>query len=104
MYVHKDHIRSWVVHTFNLKRLDRENMGGSTKALKRSFSQMITANKDESNLEEKQEINPKRSKTASDEDDCDEATCSSQKRISKPAKLFDDAEKNEISSVNPKDR
>lgn len=30
-------MRHWVVHTFNLKRLERENIGGTTAALKRTL-------------------------------------------------------------------
>lgn len=52
MYTHKNHIRQWLVQTFNLKRLDRENIGGSTAALKRSYTIFSNEEKDKKEAEE----------------------------------------------------
>lgn len=91
MYVHKNHIRSWVVHTFNLKRLDRENIGGSTSALKRSYNQDDT--------EECSEIKAKKSKTST----CDENIDERNKRTPKPVKRFDSTQV-ESPNTNLKER
>ncbi|KAM7349164.1 general transcription factor 3C polypeptide 1 isoform 1-T4 [Cochliomyia hominivorax] len=90
MYVHKNHIRPWVVHTFNLKRLDRENMGGITSSIKRSYNQIDNASSDDGS-----ETKAKKSKTVCDEEPS--------KRITKPVKRFDDTNL-EIASTNLKQR
>ncbi|XP_037828780.1 general transcription factor 3C polypeptide 1 isoform X2 [Lucilia sericata] len=96
MYVHKNHIRSWVVHTFNLKRLDRENIGGSTSAIKRSCQQ-----EEYTTSEEMCEIKSKRSKTTVGDVHSEERT----KRTPKPVRRFDATQlENENSSTNLKER
>lgn len=100
MYVHKNHIRPWVVHTFNLKRLDRENLGGSTTAIKRSYN-----NNELSNSEENCESKSKRRKTESEENSIEENELRTSKRISKPVKRFDETlNENEATSSNPNER
>lgn len=37
-FVHKSHMRHWLVRTFNLKRLECENIGGAKAAVKRAAS------------------------------------------------------------------
>lgn len=96
MYVHKNHIRSWVVHTFNLKRLDRENIGGSTSAIKRSFNQEESISSEESC-----EIKSKRCKTISGDGHSEERN----KRTPKPVRRFDATQlEKENSSTNLKER
>lgn len=93
MYVHKNHIRSWVIHTFNLKRLERENIGGSSTAIKR------ICNQDENiSSEEICEIKSKRPKTTFDDNKC-------KKRMPKPVRRYDTTElDNESSNISPKER
>lgn len=88
MYVHKNHIRSWVVHTFNLKRLDRENMGGSTAALKRNYESLT--NPIENSFEEVVENAPyKLQKVEEDANQSEQpSTSRPSKRIVKPVKRF----------------
>lgn len=80
MYVHKNHIRSWLVHTFNLKRLDRENMGGSTTALKRALSLEKSGS-----CEEDDELPIKKARTISTENNSEER----RKRVQKPVNRYD---------------
>lgn len=100
MYVHKNHIRPWVVHTFNLKRLDRENLGGSTTAIKRTYN-----NNELSSSEENCDSKSKRRKTESEENSTEENELRTSKRVSKAVKRFDETlNENESSSSNPNER
>lgn len=100
MYVHKNHIRPWVVHTFNLKRIDRENLGGSTTAIKRSYN-----NDERLNLEESCDLKSKRRKTENEENIEEENELRTTKRISKPVKRFDETlHENDASSSNLNER
>lgn len=96
MYVHKNHIRSWVVHSFNLKRLDRENIGGSATAIKRTWNQ------DENiKFDEDYDVKSKRSNTVNNDSSCDEQL----KRNPKPVRRFDSSElEKESSGINTKER
>uniref|UniRef100_A0A1A9WA75 B-block_TFIIIC domain-containing protein n=1 Tax=Glossina brevipalpis TaxID=37001 RepID=A0A1A9WA75_9MUSC len=88
MYVHKTRMRSWVVHTFNLKRLERENIGGSTTALKRNYESL--SNKTEDNSEEDAE-NPACKLQKVDEitnESEQPSTSRLSKRIVKPVKRY----------------
>lgn len=49
VFVHKKHMRPWVVQTFSLKRLEMENMGGTTSALKRTLNK-TTCNEDDHSM------------------------------------------------------
>uniref|UniRef100_A0A1B0AFE8 B-block_TFIIIC domain-containing protein n=1 Tax=Glossina pallidipes TaxID=7398 RepID=A0A1B0AFE8_GLOPL len=88
MYVHKNHIRSWVVHTFNLKRLERENMGGSTAALKRNYETLT--NSIENNFEEVVESPPYKLQKVDEGANQSEQPSTSRpsKRVVKPVKRF----------------
>ncbi|XP_073816879.1 general transcription factor 3C polypeptide 1 [Musca autumnalis] len=94
MYVHKNYVRSWVVHTFNLKRLDRENLGTSTAALKRSYEQMSAGEekeKDDAPSEAKRKAtdnNADAEETNASNEKQTEAPSTSTKRVSKPVNRF----------------
>lgn len=104
MYVHKNHIRQWVVHTFNLKRLDRENMGTSTAALKRTYDQMISGHEEDSctNTEEPQ-AKRLNSEQNSNDGSSEEQNSITTKRVSKPVHRFDPMEADSM-SINPKEK
>ncbi|XP_017476820.1 PREDICTED: general transcription factor 3C polypeptide 1 isoform X1 [Rhagoletis zephyria] len=92
MYVHKSHIRPWVVHTFHLKRLEREKLGpDGTLTLKRKITSgdcSENENMDEEGSDEPEEASSsKRAKLANDVG----ATAEDQqlsKRVSKPVNRF----------------
>ncbi|XP_075148767.1 general transcription factor 3C polypeptide 1 [Haematobia irritans] len=98
MYVHKNHMRSWVVHTFNLKRLERENMGSTHK---RTYDQMLSA--DQAEDEDSGEL-AKRSRLECDEGQVnDEQSIATGKRISRPVHRFEPGEIENL-GIHPKER
>lgn len=99
MYVHKNHVRSWVVHTFNLKRLDRENMGSSTAAIKRTYEQ--STHEEEASCSSNGQQNEAKRICTEDADEPENNL--PDKRLSKPVKRFD-SEKKEGICIYPKER
>lgn len=97
MYVHKTNIRPWVVHTFHLKRLEREKLGpDGTVSLKRMASDSESGTSGNSGVADNDEADvanaSKRPKLA------DDARVSAEdqrisKRVPKPVKRFESASK-----------
>ncbi|XP_004527469.1 general transcription factor 3C polypeptide 1 [Ceratitis capitata] len=86
MYVHKTNIRPWVVHTFHLKRLEREKLGpDGTASLKRASTA------DDATLGDECDEEACPSKRVKLTDDTSEAVENqrSSKRIPKPVKRFE---------------
>ena len=101
MYVHKSHIRPWLVHTFHIKRLDRETIGSTAaKTIKRKAEEANTeTSHDDAKPSTSKKIKLDEANTATANDDVklsssnkikpDEATSVSGKRKSKPVQRFD---------------
>ncbi|XP_037936910.1 general transcription factor 3C polypeptide 1 [Teleopsis dalmanni] len=88
VYVHKTHIRDWLVLTFHIKRLDREKLGdtNTTKVLKRPR----TEENDE--FDSGDSGSNKKQKTTENEEtssDTSQMQPSSSKRLPKPVQPFD---------------
>ncbi|XP_014095965.2 general transcription factor 3C polypeptide 1 [Bactrocera oleae] len=97
MYVHKTHIRPWVVHTFHLKRLEREKLGpDGTVSLKRGASDAVPSTSDNAEVADSDDADgPGASKRAKLADvarvSADDQRIS--KRVPKPVKRFESASK-----------
>lgn len=97
MYVHKTHIRPWVVHTFHLKRLEREKLGpDGTVSLKRGASDAEPSTSGNAEVADSDDADgPGASKRAKLADDArvsaDDQRIS--KRVPKPVKRFESASK-----------
>ncbi|XP_013119342.2 general transcription factor 3C polypeptide 1 [Stomoxys calcitrans] len=106
VYVHKNHMRSWVVQTFNLKRLDRENMGSTTATIKRTYNEMACGDQEEDNNSEVPSKKPHtetNAATSEEQSNTEVQSAGTSKRIPKPVNRFDPAQ-NETVGVNVKDR
>ncbi|XP_067640632.1 general transcription factor 3C polypeptide 1 isoform X2 [Eurosta solidaginis] len=84
MYVHKSNIRPWVVHTFHMKRLERENLGpDGYLSLKRSAK---IGEEDNDAIEDAN--SSKRPKLSNNSSDSTQDEPSTSKRIPKPVQRF----------------
>ncbi|XP_011181660.2 general transcription factor 3C polypeptide 1 [Zeugodacus cucurbitae] len=95
MYVHKTHIRPWVVHTFHLKRLEREKLGpDGTVSLKRGASVAEPSTSGSTEVADSDEADEasasKKAKLAEDVKVEDQRVS---KRVPKPVKRFESASK-----------
>lgn len=87
VYVHKSHIRPWLVHSFHIKRLEKENMA-SKSSLKRKAEDVIL---DITNEDDDQPSSSKKAKENNGE---------MIKRVSKPVERFEAGTDNSDVNLN----
>ncbi|XP_054727905.1 general transcription factor 3C polypeptide 1 [Anastrepha obliqua] len=92
LYVHKAHIRPWVVHTFHLKRLEREKLGPdgtvNLKHVANSAGTSENATVDGEGSDEAEEVSYGKRARLSDDPSGSAKNEQISKRVSKPVKRF----------------